>query len=118
MTTSPNDDLDQLEAKINAAEHQSREENPATSTAKGTQGMGDAMRLAMDLVISVAIGTGLGLFIDNYFNTKPWFMLVFMIFGVAAGFRNFYLFAGKLLRPNAQAAEGGSTNIKANKEPE
>ncbi len=107
-----NDDLDQLEAKIEAAEHQVREENPMTSTPNG-QSMGDAMRLAMDLVISVAIGIGLGILLDNFLGTKPWFMLVFMIFGVAAGFRNFYLFAGKLLRPNAaQTAEGESANYK------
>lgn len=97
-----NDELDQLEAKIEAAAREADKIDPmrSSSEAVAPNGMGDAMRLAMDLVISVAIGTGLGLLIDNYFNTKPWFMLVFMIFGVAAGFRNFYLFAGKLLRPN------------------
>ncbi|HRJ11990.1 MAG TPA: AtpZ/AtpI family protein [Alphaproteobacteria bacterium] len=101
MTANPDNDLDALEARIKAAEHQADEANSITSAPK-TSGSADAMRLAMDLVISVAIGVGLGVLLDNYLGTKPWFMLIFMIFGVAAGFRNFYLFAGKLLHPNKE----------------
>jgi len=111
MTPEPNE-FDALEARLKAAEQQVEAENPMTSAPK-TGGTADAMRLAMDLVISVVIGIGLGLLLDNYLGTKPWFMLIFMIFGVAAGFRNFYLFAGKLLRSNGtQVAEGGSANNK------
>lgn len=47
------------------------------------------------LTVSVAIGVAMGLWLDGYFGTKPWLMLLFLIFGVIAGFRNVYRMAMK-----------------------
>jgi ATP synthase protein I len=104
MTNQQKDELDALGAKIKTAQQQLAAEDlnrpvPGDS-AGGNHNTADAMRLAMDLVISVVIGMGIGLMLDRWLGTKPWLMLIFLIFGVAAGFRNFYLFAGKLLRPD------------------
>lgn len=100
--TKEQEELDRLAAKIGAAEHQLDEEEHPRPHGPQPGGMGDAMRLAMDLVFAVVIGFGIGYFLDNWLGTKPWLMLIFLIFGVAAGFRNFYLFAGKLLRSNQE----------------
>lgn len=47
----------------------------------------------MVLVFATVIGTYLGFKIDQYFNTMPWFTIVFFIFGLIAGFKNLYTYA-------------------------
>ncbi|HEB72194.1 MAG TPA: AtpZ/AtpI family protein [Nitrospirae bacterium] len=46
--------------------------------------------VGIQIVVSVLIGFGMGLALDRWLNTAPWFMLLFIIFGVAAGFLNVY----------------------------
>lgn len=46
--------------------------------------------LGMSMVISILIGLAMGYYIDKYFSTKPWFTLLFLVFGIVAGFRNMY----------------------------
>ena len=52
--------------------------------------------------ISVAIATAMGVFIglklDSWLGTKPWFFFIFLFIGIAAGFRNIFIIAGKELR--------------------
>lgn len=42
------------------------------------------------LVVSIFIGFGVGLWLDKLLNTSPLFMILFILFGVAAGFFNVY----------------------------
>lgn len=53
--------------------------------------------VGVQLVISVLVGAGLGLALDRWLGTKPWLMLLFIVFGVAAGFLNIYREAVKEL---------------------
>ena len=95
------DDLQDFETRLKAAdldaEHIDVTHPPAGAQRNPT---GDAMRLAIDLVAAVVIAVFIGVMLDRWLGTRPWFLLSFIILGVAAGFRNFYVFAGKLLRPN------------------
>ncbi|MBU1240874.1 AtpZ/AtpI family protein [Myxococcota bacterium] len=58
--------------------------------------MGDKLSAArvsligIELGISVTVGILLGLWLDAKFGTSPWLLIVFLIFGVSAGFRNIY----------------------------
>ena len=49
------------------------------------QGMGIAFRLGTELVVATMIGALMGYAVDHYFETKPWGILVGLIFGAAAG---------------------------------
>jgi ATP synthase protein I len=49
------------------------------------QGMGIAFRLGTELVVATMLGALMGYAVDSYFDTKPWGMLVGLIFGLAAG---------------------------------
>ncbi len=49
------------------------------------QGIGIAFRLGTEMVVATMIGTLMGYAMDNYFDTKPWCLLVGLIFGAAAG---------------------------------
>ena len=50
--------------------------------------MGNAFKLGTELVAAVAVGTIIGFILDNWFDTKPWFIIIFFFIGVIAGILN------------------------------
>ena len=50
--------------------------------------MGSAFRLGTELVAAVVVGTIIGFILDNWFGTKPWFIITFFFIGVIAGILN------------------------------
>ena len=50
--------------------------------------MGSAFRLGTELVAAAVVGTIIGFILDNWFGTKPWFIIIFFIIGVIAGMLN------------------------------
>lgn len=46
--------------------------------------------MGLVLAITTMLGLGVGLYLDRVFGTAPWLMIVFLILGVTAGFRNIY----------------------------
>ena len=50
--------------------------------------MGNAFKLGTELVASVAVGTIIGFILDNWFDTKPWLIIIFFFLGTAAGILN------------------------------
>ncbi|MDY6853895.1 MAG: AtpZ/AtpI family protein [Thermodesulfobacteriota bacterium] len=46
--------------------------------------------IGLEMVISVVIGLLFGWWMDSLLHTKPWLTLVFMLFGVAAGFKGLF----------------------------
>jgi ATP synthase protein I len=57
--------------------------------------VGLASTLGLTIVIATFIGLALGLWLDRVFNTSPWLTVIFLIVGIIAGFRNFYLFMSR-----------------------
>ena len=53
-------------------------------------GKAKAIRISTELIVAVAVGGGLGFLIDSWLETKPWFLLVFLLLGNAAGLWNIY----------------------------
>ena len=58
--------------------------------------MGNAFKLGTELVASVAVGTIIGFILDGWFGTKPWLIIIFFFFGVAAGMLNVFRSAKKM----------------------
>ena len=54
------------------------------------RGLASMSQIALTIIASVAIGVVIGRFLDNIFNTTPWFLLVFSLLGVGAAIRNTY----------------------------
>ena len=50
--------------------------------------LGSAFRLGTELVAAVVVGTIIGFILDNWFGTKPWFIITFFFIGVIAGILN------------------------------
>ena len=44
--------------------------------------------LGFQVSLSIVIGLAMGVWLDRKFDTNPWMTLVFLGFGIAAGFRN------------------------------
>jgi ATP synthase protein I len=44
--------------------------------------------IGFSVALSIFIGLGVGVYLDRRFDTSPWCMLIFLILGIAAGFRN------------------------------
>ncbi|HOV87092.1 MAG TPA: AtpZ/AtpI family protein [Syntrophobacteraceae bacterium] len=64
-------------------------------TRKYLRQLAMASTLGFQVALSVFIGLAMGVWLDSWLGTFPWLALVFMIFGVAAGFLNYYRFAKK-----------------------
>ena len=55
---------------------------------KSSSNLGIAFKLSTELVATVAVGTIIGFILDDWFDTKPWLILIFFFVGVAAGILN------------------------------
>ena len=60
------------------------------------QGMQVAFRLGTELTVATIIGGLLGYALDYFFGSKPWGLVVGIVFGVAAGCLAVYRVAMKL----------------------
>ena len=58
--------------------------------------LGSAFKLGTELVAAVAVGTIIGFILDNWFGTKPWFIIIFFLLGVIAGILNVFRVAKKM----------------------
>ena len=94
-----------FDARLRQAQQANEEKTrpaPPRSTALGL-----AFRMTTDMVVSVAVGTGIGLGLDYWLGTKPWFMIVFFFLGAAAGVMNVIRVANMTAKdarvPNAQS---------------
>ena len=57
---------------------------------KKKNGAGFGFRLSTEIVAALIVGVCIGIFVDNYFNTRPFGLIIFFILGALAGFLNVY----------------------------
>lgn len=57
------------------------------------------------MAVATFIGWGIGYWLDSQFGTEPWLMLVFLLLGVAAGFKG-VLRAAREAQEIMQGADG------------
>jgi len=62
--------------------------------------MGNAFKLGTELVAAVVVGTIIGFILDNWFDTKPWLIIVFFFLGSAAGMFNVIKTAKNMQKEN------------------
>jgi len=51
--------------------------------------------MGISVVLAIGIGVWFGLTLDRWLGTKPWFFYIFLFIGIAAGFKNIYVIAGR-----------------------
>lgn len=75
--------LENLQAKIDGIKKIESESPPPKNND-----MSQAMRLIIDLMAGVIMGTGCGYLLDKWLNTLPFFMIAGIFLGMAAGVKN------------------------------
>ena len=92
--------LQDLDERLNAAQKH-RDDTFGEGSDKGRKvggqsGIGFAFKIGADIVAALIVGVGIGLLLDNWLDTKPWFLVVFFFLGAAAGVLNVYRAASGL----------------------
>ena len=57
---------------------------------KKESGAGFGFKISTEIIAALVVGVGIGLIVDNYFDSKPVGLIIFFIFGALAGFLNVY----------------------------
>ncbi len=67
--------------------------------------LGLVSSMGISVALAIAIGVFVGLQLDKWFGTAPWFFFIFLFFGIAAGFRNIYVIAGREIHKNDRGTD-------------
>ncbi len=81
-----NKNLEELNKKIDNIETQKND----FKVKKKDNGAGFGFKISTEIIAALVVGVGIGLIVDNFFNTKPIGLIIFFIFGAIAGFLNVY----------------------------
>ena len=113
----PSESLESLDARL----RQARERATASDSSRGpilgspTSGFGIAFRIGVELVAALIVGVGIGLLLDRWLDTKPWFLVLFFFLGAAAGVLNVYRAASGIgMAPGYGNAESPAGDDKTN----
>ena len=79
--------LKNLDNKINEAKNQIYLKNAKKIEPSP---LGRVMKLVVEIVAAMAIGIIIGLFLDDYFDTRPIFTIIFFLLGSSAGILNVF----------------------------
>jgi ATP synthase protein I len=84
--TPPDDRLKELEQRLDnqlAAQGEAQGPDPTDTMAAGF-----AMRAITEILVALGVCTVAGYYLDRYFGTTPWMMIILMPLGQAAGIWN------------------------------
>lgn len=70
---------------------------------KHFESLGLASMMGIHLVSGVIVGMGMGYYLDKFFDTKPWLTLIFLIFGIIAGYKNMFREMQRIQKKEAEA---------------
>lgn len=87
MEKSPDNlpSLEELQRRIDEAKPQQGQEEGKAPSASG---MSQAMRMGIELVSGVAVGSVFGFYVDRWLGTMPLFFIICFFLGAVAGFKN------------------------------
>lgn len=81
--------LETLKAELGAAEDKEDQAARARPNQDGGA-IGKGLRAGSELLAGILVGCGIGYVLDRQLGTAPWFLIIFMMFGMIAGFWNVY----------------------------
>ncbi len=73
--------------------------------------LGFLSSLGISMVAATIIGLAMGYYLDRWLGTSPWLTMLFLAFGIAAGFRNLFVLTNRELKRQQREDEknhGGS----------
>ncbi len=84
-----------LKTRLKIAKSKFKKRNPPENNDQKSS-FGKAFQLSTELVSAVLVATIIGFILDNWFDTKPWLIIIFFFIGVAAGIINVVRSAKKM----------------------
>jgi ATP synthase protein I len=94
-----------FEERLRAAREQQGLDKPAAAAPSrdtGTNAMGLALRVGVELVASLAVGLAIGWALDRWLGTTPWLLGLFVVLGGVAGVANLW----RMLAPRPSGGMG------------
>ena len=88
---------DELKTRLKIAKSRYKNKNEAQKDNEKSS-FGKAFQLSTELVSAVLVATIIGFILDNWFDTKPWLIIIFFFIGVTAGIINVIRSAKKMQR--------------------
>ena len=88
--------LDELKTRLKIAKSKFQKKKGDEHGNKKGIFLGNALKLGTELVAAVAVGTIIGFILDNWFDTKPLLIIIFFLFGSAAGIVNVFRAAKRM----------------------
>ena len=79
--------LDEFKTRLKIAKSKLEKIGLKKTEEKG-KFLGNAFKLGTELVAAVVVGTIIGFILDSWFDTKPILIIIFFLFGSAAGITN------------------------------
>ena len=79
-----------FESRLARARERERAPEERSAHALPQSGLGLAYRIATELVAAVGLSALIGVGIDRWLETKPWFLISLTVLGFAAGFLNVF----------------------------
>ncbi len=73
-----------------------------------------ASTMGMHMVSGIIVGLVIGWFLDKWLGTKPWLLLIMLMFGIAAGFLNVIRDAKHMQRVQSGTGPGQETKGEKN----
>ena len=84
------EDLDMLKQKLICLEQRENKIVPKGDSFVRPSGSSLGFRIGVELLSALIVGAGLGYVLDETWESKPWMMVIFLLFGGAAGVLNVY----------------------------
>jgi ATP synthase protein I len=94
---------DDFEARLRAAKDRQAARTSAGPSSADRREMGAGFRIVVDLVAALVVGIGMGWALDHWLGTRPWLLILFTLFGFAAGVLNVMRTAKQLEKERAAA---------------
>ncbi|WP_305046493.1 AtpZ/AtpI family protein [Geoalkalibacter sp.] len=64
--------------------------------------LGFLSSVGISMVTATLIGLAMGYYLDKWLGTSPWLTLIFLLFGIVAGFRNIFILTERELKRQQQ----------------
>ncbi len=88
-------DLEDIKIRLKIEKSKIKKRAQKNNQEKGVF-LGSAFKLGTELVAAVIVGTIIGFILDNWFDTKPLLIIIFFLFGAAAGIMNVFRAAKRM----------------------
>ena len=89
-------DLEDLKTRLKIEKSKLQNQDSEKNNKNKGVFLGNAFKLGTELVAAVAVGTIIGFILDNWFGTKPILIIIFFLFGAAAGILNVFRTAKRM----------------------